>query len=386
MKKSFYTGMGLVVILIGALLGYGIYLNQRSENQIVERMNEGRLQLRGAVAAVRTIYPVAYPDVILFYSDKMIDVTALIEGKINKIFVEPHSFVNAGDPIVELFNEEILLQIRQVDSDILEAEANLTRAQNTYNRYLQLVEMDAISRQKFDEAKADLESAKARHENYRAKREQFLLKQTRQLITSPISGEVLKLYKPVGTYILAGTPIALIGDFDKMYFESINEPMFPIAVGDTAQITFSDEEDFEKSYGTRYYSGNKGTRQIFTVQLIEISPPIDQPAEIRKLVWEIDNSVGMLEPGLYSNPKIRADKPITGLTIPLKSNFFDKDDYVFVVEDGILKRRKIVSGVSDENFLVIISGLNEGDIVVTSNTDGLTEGLNVEIILDEEAY
>lgn len=388
MKRNFYIGIGLVVILIAALLSYGIYLNQKSENQIVERMNERRLQLRGAVVAVRTIYPVVYPDVIRFYSNQMVDVTALIEGKINKIFVEPHTLVNAGDPLIELFNEEILLQIKQVDSDILEAEANLTRAQNTYNRYLQLIEMDAISRQKFDEAEADLKSAVARLENYRAKREQFLLRQTRQIIPSPIRGEILKFYKPVGSYILAGTPVALIGDFDTLYFdrELINEPLFPIAVGDTSKINFSGEEDFEKSYGTRYYFGNKGSSQIFTARLIEISPPINQPAEIRKLVWEIDNSVGMLEPGLYSNAKMTSDKPVTCLTIPLKSNFLDKDNFVYVAEDGILKRRKIVSGVSDENFLEVVSGLNEGDIVITSNTDGLTEGLNVEIILDEEAH
>ncbi len=86
MKRNFYLGMGLIVILIVGLLSYGIYLNAESENQITQRMSERRLPLHGAKVTTRNIYPVIEVDFINFYSDEMVDVTALIDGRINNFF------------------------------------------------------------------------------------------------------------------------------------------------------------------------------------------------------------------------------------------------------------------------------------------------------------
>ncbi len=299
-------------------------------------------------------------------------------------FVERNNFVRAGDSIAEVFNEEIPLQINQADSEILEAETALTHAQNTYNRYAQLVTLDAISRQNFDEAKANLESARARLENYRAKRAQLAIRQTRQVITAPINGEILRFYKQVGSYINAGTPVALIGNFDVLRFnmDFFNDTA-RLKIGQPVEVSFNDES-FSKAYGSNYSAGNKAN-QTFNAKLIDISPPMTQAAEIRKLTWELDNTVGLLEPGFYEDAEIRSTLGKTCLTIPLNATFDNKNNFVYVVEDGTLKLREIVSGVSDKNFLEVVSGLNEGDIVITSSAEGLSEGLKVEVTLDEEA-
>ena len=68
--------------MIVGLLGYGVYLNERSENQITLRMNERSLPLHGVKVATRNIYPVFKLDFINFYSNEMVDVTALILNKI----------------------------------------------------------------------------------------------------------------------------------------------------------------------------------------------------------------------------------------------------------------------------------------------------------------
>lgn len=375
--------MGVIVIVIGSLLSYGIYLNLESESQIAVRMNERRLPLHGAKVTTRNIYPVVEMDFINFYSNEMVDVTALIDGRINKFFVERNSFVRAGDSIAEIFNEEIPLQLNQADSDILEAEATLTHAQNTYNRYAQLIGMDAISQQNFDEAKARLESARARLENYRAKREQLAIRQTRQVITAPINGEILRFYKQIGTYINAGTPVALIGNFDVLRFDMdfFNDSGL-LKIGHLIEVSFNDES-FSKAYGSKYSAGNK-SNQTFKAKLIDISPPMNQSAEIRKLTWEIDNKVGLLEPGFYEDAEIRSTLAKKCLTIPRNAIFDNKNNLVYVVEDGILKLREIILGVSDKNFIEVISGLNEGDIVITSSAEGLSEGLKVEVTLDKE--
>ena len=61
----------------------------------------------------------------------------------------------------------------------------------------------------------------------------------------------------------------------------------------------------------------------------------------------------------------------------------DQNSSVFVFEEGVLKRRKIVAGANDGSYIEIVSGLNPGDIVITSETSGLSEGMAVDVNLDE---
>ena len=385
MKKSFYFGVGLIVVLILLLLSYGVYLNVRSESIISQRMEERRLPLRGAKAQVRDIFPVFKLDIINLYSKNLVDVTALIDGKVNNFFVEQNSLVKTGDSVVELINEDVPLQLRQAESDILQARANLTRAENTFNRYSELVSMDAISRQKFDEAKADFQSAQAMLASSIAKRDQLAIRKNRQIITSPISGEILRLYKQIGSYVTAGTPIALVGNFDTLFFDIslFSDVDEKLELGQIVHLSFSNYETFSKAYGANYSAGNKGGNQIFNATLIDISPPFSQPAVIRKLIWEIDNSVALLEPGMYDNAQIQFTSSRRCLTVPKNALFDDNDTYIFVAENGLLHLKKIVTGFSDDNFIQIISGINEGDIVITSSTQGLSEGMPVDVSIDD---
>lgn len=384
MKKNFYIGVGLIVLLILSLLAYGVYLNQRSESNIAKRMAENRLPLRGAKVQMRNIFPKFKLEILNLYSNNMVDITALLDGKVNSFFVGQNNFVQEGQPVVELVNDEVPLQMKQAESDIIQARANLTRAENTFKRYSELLTMDAISKQKFDEAQADFESSQAILESAIAKRDQLIIRQDRQIVTASISGEILRIYKPVGSYVTAGTPIALIGNFDTLYFDTnlfsdVNEK---IDIGQIVEVHFADDENFNKAYGAHYAAGNLGDKQIFTAKLIEISPPFSQPAALRKLTWQIDNSVGLLEPGFYDGAHINFTSPRHCLTIPEDITVDDRDNYVFIAEDGILKLRKIVTGFSDGDFIQVISGLNEGDIVITSSNSGLSEGLSVDVTVD----
>ncbi len=169
MKKPFYFGIGFIVCIIFMLLAYGVYLNRRSENQITDRMAGNRLLLQGTKAKVAEIYPVIELSLININSSEITDVVALIDGRITQEFVQKNSQVQAGDPIINLSNETIALKIKQADSDILEAEALLARARNNYGRYERLVARDAVPKERFEEAVAELKSAEAKLMNATAR-------------------------------------------------------------------------------------------------------------------------------------------------------------------------------------------------------------------------
>ena len=88
MKNYFYAGIGLIVFIIVALLSYGIYLNQRGENRITERLENNIIPLVGAKARMREISPVYSMNVINLYSESLTDVMAATNGRITQEFVE----------------------------------------------------------------------------------------------------------------------------------------------------------------------------------------------------------------------------------------------------------------------------------------------------------
>lgn len=386
MKKTFYFGMALIVILILCLLSYAVYLNRHSEAIIAERMNNMKLPLQCTEAKVRNLQTVVKMSLINLYSDEITDVVSLIEGRVTNEFVTTSDRVEIGTPVVELVNETIPLKLKQADSDIAEAEAMLTRARNTYKRYEQLVAESAISLEKFDEATAQLKAAEARLENFQAQREQLLIQQSRQIVESTISGQVIKIYKPVGSYVTMGMPVALIGNFDKLYFKtSISDSIsYNVAVNQLLEIKFPSDENFSKAYGAKYERGNKGENEVFNARIVDISPPMNEPASMRQMIFEIDNRSGLLEPGFYNDVTVIIKMPKRCLSVPVDAMVDDKWRSLFVVKDGVLKRKVVETGIDDGKYIEIVSGIDEGEIVVVSETSGLQEGTAIEVNLVKE--
>ncbi|WP_027406731.1 efflux RND transporter periplasmic adaptor subunit [Anaerovibrio sp. RM50] len=386
MKLYFYLGVGIIITLIVTLFGYSVYLNNRGENEIAERMATRHLPLTGVKIQERNIMPIAELDLVNLYSNDMTDVVALENGRIVQTFVEKNSHVAMGTPIMELLDEDIPLKIRQADSDIYEAEAQLVKARNTYNRYRQLIESNAISYERFDEAEASYKAAQARLANFEAQKEQLLIRQSREIVNSPIEGEVLSLYQAVGAYVKAGTPVALVGDFSCLNFTVAMNDVYTkrLFVGREFDLTISEGGGLQKSYGANFSTGNLGDEQIFRAKVEKITPDLSEPATIRQVVWQIDNRVGLLEPGAYSKLRLHSNLPHKCLAVPVGAFINENKNQVAVMdEDGRLAVRQVEIGVTDGKYAEVKNGLQAGDIVITSDTEGIEEGTQIDIVLED---
>ena len=71
------------------------------------------------------------------------------------------------------------------------------------------------------------------------------------------------------------------------------------------------------------------------------------------------------------------------MTVPLNSMADSENNLVFVVKDGIIERREVLTGVSDGTDIEILSGLSEGEIVVLESFEGLADGMKVEIKIED---
>ena len=287
MKKYFYLGTCLVLLMALALVGYGAWLNFSDENQIARRMDSRVLQLNAARVTEGELRPTLAIDAVRFNSENMTDAITLTDGRLLHWYVGKNAKVHKGDLLLSLGNEQIPLKIQQATSSVRKAEAVLSQAFSAYQRQGRLIAKNATSQEKYEEAEAQYLAAQEALREAEAQRESSLIQGEWLNVTSPVDGEVIIVYQREGAYVQAGTPVALVGNFDRLTF-SLNladDETHHLQAGDTAVLNFPDRQALGKAYDTDYGVGNQGWRQAVTARLKEIVPPPEEPADVRRTVW-----------------------------------------------------------------------------------------------------
>lgn len=386
MKRYFFIGLAAILVLAIALVGYGTWLNVSDENQIARRMDERALTLTGAKVKRRSLHPTIEMDAVRLYSENMADAVALIDGRIIEWYVKKNSAVQKGDTLLRLENDQVLLQIQQATANVRRAEAALAQAFNTYLRQELLLADNATSKEKYDAAKAQYEAAQETLVEAEAQRDMYYVQEARQRVTSPVDGKVLLIYHREGSYVQGGVPLALVGDFDRLLFSTtLNDKHARyLFVGEKVTLKIPSQA-MKKAFDTEYAPGNKGNNETIVAVVKEITPPISEPAGIRRVICEIDNRAGVLEPLTYNKVSVRAERSAECLSVPLSAMTDASRSEVFMVRsDGTIERRDVETGTNDGTYIEIRSGLAEGDVVVVENFDGLENDMRVQVTIEDK--
>lgn len=88
----------------------------------------------------RELHPKVLLNDVNLYSDDMVDAVTLIDGRITENFTPKNSRVRQGDSIFVVENEDISLELKEADANILEAASQLKQAENVYDRQKRLLE------------------------------------------------------------------------------------------------------------------------------------------------------------------------------------------------------------------------------------------------------
>ena len=412
MKKYFYIGMAVILLLSIGLVVYGAYLNYRDEHQIANRMESRSLEITCGRAERKYLKPLVTLESVKLYSENMTDMTALIDGRLTEILVTKNQPVVKGERIMQLTNEQIPMQISEAQSNVQKAEAGLSQSQSNvqrmeaslsnaesvYNRQQRLMARNATSREKLETsqaeylaaqdavkaAEAEVEAAKAAIRYAQAELEQRKIQEERQSVRSPIDGNVLLIYKRIGSYVQGGTPLALIGNFERLLFSTTleNANANYMHVGDRVTLEFG-EGSLPKAYDTEYSAGNFGRHEKIKAEIVDVTPPLNQQAVMRRVLWEINNESQILEPMTYNHITLQAERGHNCLAVPLRAMATSENNLVFVLNNGVVERREIKTGVNDGTDIEVISGLKEGEVVVLESFEGLTDGTKVDAIMEE---
>lgn len=336
---------------------------------------------------------------------KNINISALVAGRIVKIGVKEGQEVKAGDFLLQIdptyFEaqvDRIRASINQYKAELIKAEAVYRRDKSFYDRQKQLYDSALISKDQLEAARVQYEvsSASLQALRYQIKQAEANLKSNlddlkKTTYTSPIDGMVTSLRVEegevaiVGTMNNPGTVLLTIADLSIMEVEvEVDETdVVNVKIGQTARIKVDAFPD-----------------QIFQGRVTEIgSSALDRTSlasrESRnfKVVITIEDSGHHLKPGLSASADIIVAEKKEVLAVPVaalvireapKSESQDEtrtlttgrtrdEEGVFLVNNNRAKFQPVKKGIMGGMMVEIISGLEEGQEIITGPYSALRD-------------
>ncbi|NUN09930.1 MAG: efflux RND transporter periplasmic adaptor subunit [Ignavibacteriaceae bacterium] len=274
------------------------------------------------------------------------------QGRVTKVNMAVGEYKSAGSVLAEVDDE---LKRAAYKS----AEANYEKTKKDYERFQKLFEQNSAT-------EAQLENAKFTYVNAES---QYIVAK-KQLadtkITTPVSGTVTMKNIEVGTMLMNNGVVANIIDISglKLKVNVAENEVVKIKKGDRAKV-YSD-----------VYPGVEYTGVVESVS--------DKGDESHTYAVEIkvqNNNSARLKAGMFG--RVVFDNISSGeyLTIPRSAVLGSvRDAYVYIAENGKVKKRFIVIGNDTGTTVSVISGLKEGETVVTAGQNTLEDDVTVEIV------
>lgn len=294
----------------------------------------------------------AYRGTATIQSDAQAKVTAKIGGIIESIHVEEGQKVDAGATLAQIERERLALEVDR-------ARANYHQMQNVYQRNERVFGQKLVSREEFDRSRFELEAAKAALDLAE-------LSLQESTITAPISGVVSGRLIKLGNTVPVGAELFEITRMDRLEAE-LHVP----------------EREIHKLKPKQSVTARVDAwpEQSFPGQVARINPVVDADSGTVKVTVYFDNTEGLLRPGMFSRLQVLYDKRDNALLIPKDAVVIeDANASVFVVKDGAALRRSVELGYSNDWQYEIRSGLESGEIVVTTGRASLKDGAKVDVV------
>ncbi|WP_127477336.1 efflux RND transporter periplasmic adaptor subunit [Sulfurivermis fontis] len=284
------------------------------------------------------------------------DVTTEIGGIVSAIRFESGQAVKAGD---------VLLQLEAtVDKAALEgARAERRLAEVQLERAKDLIKRNAISSSDYDAAKASFDAAEARMAEKAAKLAQ-------KTIRAPFDGLLGIRGVNLGEYLSPGTRIVSLQALDPIYVDYAlpERHLRELAPGQAVEVRVAAYPE-----------------QVFRGSLQAVESGVDRRTRSIALRAILDNSAGLLRPGMFADVATVLPTVDTVITVPQTAISFNTyGNFLYVIEKAeggklLAKRRQVETGRSHEGRIVVSKGLKAGEQVVRAGLVKLRDGMPVAI-------
>jgi membrane fusion protein, multidrug efflux system len=306
---------------------------------------------------------------------------AKVPGYVERILVDRGSRVDGGQLLAELSAPEMAAQIAEgeskvqaIESDRVQAEAQLAAAQSTYDRLKKAAETPgAIAGNELIQMEKQVEAAHALvHSREQAKRAAEAAVKTEMemqaylRITAPFDGVVTERLVHPGALVGPGADSVLLT------IQQISQLRLVVAVPEeyVGGIMEGSKLSFQvPAYPERIYSGT----------LARISHALDKGTRTMAVELDVANRDGTLAPGMYPSVKwpVRRSRP--ALFVP-KTSVVTTTERMFVVrnQNGHAEWVDVRKGPAEGDLIEVLGDLKAGDMVVRVATDEIREGSAIQ--------
>lgn len=348
--KIKYLVLALLTIGIIGFIGYRIKENKNKSDDSKNQSGISKaINVNGIVVALQNF------DNNLSLSgsieaNEQVEIRSEVSGIVEGIYFQEGSNVSKGQVLFKVNDLELRAQLRQTSTREGLASENERRAKL-------LLQKEAISQEEYDLARADLKSAQAQSQLIK-------VQIAKTSVRAPFSGKIgLRSISP-GTYI---TPMVLVAKL--------------VNIG-KLKITFSIPEKYANEIKTNTTLSFKvaGSNEKYTAKVYAIEPEVAVATRTLQVRAIADNKNGKLLPGTFADVELPLRFIKNAIVVPSEAIIpIQNGKKVFISSNGMAKEVKIETATRTDASILVLSGLNPGDTLITSGVMSLKNQTPVKV-------
>jgi len=258
------------------------------------------------------------------------------------------SAVNAGTNLFTISGGD--LKVGNIDAAYKETKANFNKAKIDLDRATELVKDKIISQKEFQEIKLNFDNSQTAFntisKNYSA---------NGISVSSGLSGFVKNIFVSEGQFVEAGTPLASISKNKKLILQANVSQKYFRKLATISSANFRSTES-ETIYNTGQLNG----------KVISFGKSVSANSPFIPIIFEFDNTRNIV-PGSVVEVFLKSIPISDALLIPISSLIEEQGSFfVYVqIEGERFQKREVKLGASDGIDVQILSGVEEGERIVT---------------------
>lgn len=309
------------------------------------------------------------------------DVRPQVAGILQKRLFKEGSEVKEGQALYQIDPAVYEAAVASAKAELQRAQAVLYQTRLTANRYAQLVKTNAISKQNNDDAQAAYKQAQAAVAAAEAGLKNAQINLDYTTVRSPISGRIGRSLVTPGALLSAhqAQNMAVVQTLDPIYVDVTQSSKEILSLkkdiaagklktkGGAIPVTLIMED------GTKY-------PQTGELTLSEVS--VDPGTGTITLRAEFPNPENILLPGMFVRTELPQGTMEKALLVPQRAVMREANGtpYVYVVEDGKIAIRRLVTHRTQGQNWIVEEGLKPGEKVVIEGLQRIRPGVPVQIV------
>ncbi len=356
-KKS-YTSMALAAIVMTFVYGCGDK-NKDADQQNAPPPEVGVYTVSPTLVDLKTELPGRLE------ASRVAEVRARVAGiLLKRLFVEG-SDVKEGQPLFQIDDAPYQAALERAKASVAQAQASLAQTRAQADRYKPLVQVNAVSKQDYDNAVAAQKVSEANLAAARAEVTTSELNVGYAAVTAPISGRIGRALVTEGALVgqNSATELAIIQQIDPLYVNFTQSATEALqlkagqAKGELQPGTDATQVEIVLEDGSVYPI--KGDLLFEDLTVDETSGQVTLRATL-------SNPNKFLLPGLYVRVRYNQAAVQNAILLPQQAvTRTERGDTVMVVkDDNTLESRHVTLGPSQGNKWVVLDGLKENEKVM----------------------